>query len=420
MEQLAWAVSTTASTRLGRRAVDGLGIVHVLDLLGPQMASLTERVRSDGSIAHIVLYRRNGKQSSTTFDDFQAALQLKKRIDKLGLEQALQLLDAELAAQGDAPGLTCAVDSYIGDLSGIEDGTKTRYRRFLANDLAPFFGAHTPVDAIDDKAVARWVNHLEQVVGNASKTIANKHGFLYAFMASLTKSGVIAGNPCENTKLPRVDQAEMVFLEGEEFAALIDQIPGPWKAFVRFLVASGARMGEVTALRVGDIDPKRGTCRIRRAWKYTGGVRTLGRPKTKRSNRTLDLDPALIAELPLAGRPRGDWLFINTHGDPVHITTFYKQIWAPALTRLAVDPAEPLNGKRPRIHDLRHTCASWMLGANIPMYVVQRHLGHESITTTSDRYGHLDRRAGSAAAAVIGAMISRTAQPALKVVEGAA
>lgn len=46
-------------------------------------------------------------------------------------------------------------------------------------------------------------------------------------------------------------------------------------------------------------------------------------------------------------------------------------------------------GKRPRIHDLRHTFASWAIRASVPLPVLQRQLGHESIQTTVDRYGHL-------------------------------
>lgn len=63
--------------------------------------------------------------------------------------------------------------------------------------------------------------------------------------------------------------------------------------------------------------------------------------------------------------------------------------------------------KMPRPHDLRHTCASWMIQAGVPLPVIQQHLGHESITTTVDRYGHLDRSSGVAAASAIGEMMSR-------------
>ncbi|MFH8747490.1 tyrosine-type recombinase/integrase [Streptomyces rimosus] len=45
--------------------------------------------------------------------------------------------------------------------------------------------------------------------------------------------------------------------------------------------------------------------------------------------------------------------------------------------------------KRPRIHDLRHTHAPWLIADKVRLPVIQGRLGHESITTTVDRYGHL-------------------------------
>jgi integrase len=51
---------------------------------------------------------------------------------------------------------------------------------------------------------------------------------------------------------------------------------------------------------------------------------------------------------------------------------------------------------------LRHTCASWMVLAGVPLPVVQQHLGHESINTTIQLYAHIDRRSMEAAADAIG------------------
>lgn len=56
---------------------------------------------------------------------------------------------------------------------------------------------------------------------------------------------------------------------------------------------------------------------------------------------------------------------------------------------------------RPRIPDLRHTHASWLIAAGVPLTVIQRRLGHESIKTTSDLYGHLAEDADAAAAAAL-------------------
>ena len=63
--------------------------------------------------------------------------------------------------------------------------------------------------------------------------------------------------------------------------------------------------------------------------------------------------------------------------------------------------------KRPRIHDLRHTCASWLIQAGRPLPAIQQHLGHESITTTVGTYGHMDRSSGKDNADVLGGLINR-------------
>lgn len=53
------------------------------------------------------------------------------------------------------------------------------------------------------------------------------------------------------------------------------------------------------------------------------------------------------------------------------------------------DPDAPRLTKRPRVHDVRHTHASWMLAAGTGLFVLQRRLGPESITTTTETYAHL-------------------------------
>ena len=55
---------------------------------------------------------------------------------------------------------------------------------------------------------------------------------------------------------------------------------------------------------------------------------------------------------------------------------------------------------RPRTHDLRYTYESW-LNAGVPLTLIQRRLGHESIKATSDRYGHLAGDADALVAAVL-------------------
>ena len=57
-----------------------------------------------------------------------------------------------------------------------------------------------------------------------------------------------------------------------------------------------------------------------------------------------------------------------------------KRLDFPAATAL-VRAKEAGLTKKPRVHDLRHTNASWLIQAGVPLTTVQRHMGHESIQT---------------------------------------
>ena len=89
-------------------------------------------------------------------------------------------------------------------------------------------------------------------------------------------------------------------------------------------------------------------------------------------------------------------VFTNPKGDRITYARFYESAWEPAVKA---------SGVRCTPHDLRHTCASWMIAAQVPLPVIQAHLGHESITTTIAVYGSLDRSSYLQAADAIGKMI---------------
>ncbi len=136
------------------------------------------------------------------------------------------------------------------------------------------------------------------------------------------------------------------------------------------------RFGEATALRAEDIDLDRAECRITRAWKHdTGRKRTIGPPKSKRSVRTISLPTQAVEVVKrrIADPTVDEVLFCNSAGTAATTQEFYNRAWLEARKVLAP--------RAPRVHDLRHTCASWMIGAGVPLVVVSRHLG----TRTSGR-----------------------------------
>ncbi len=296
------------------------------------------------------------------------------------------------------------LERHIASLSGVERRTISDYKRYARNDITPAFGT-VPLDKLNRADVAGWVNAMAEL-GAAQGTMDNKHGFLSGALKQAVKDGHLAANPCDGVKVPRTEVPAMVFLTAAEFQVFRAGFTKHYQPLVEFLVASGCRFNEAAALRPADVNRDAGTVRIARSWKQDGTRYELGPPKTPKSNRTINVPKALLDQLDYSH----EWLFTTTQGGPVRLTTWRTNVWYKSRARAqAVNPKAPgraVLNKSPRIHDLRHTCASWMIAAGVPLPVIQGHLGHESIKTTVDRYGHLDRSSHEAASEAIAKMLS--------------
>lgn len=279
--------------------------------------------------------------------------------------------------------------------------TRHDYQRDINRHLLPTFGT-TAVDRITREQVGRWLISLQGTV--KPKTIKNVHNLASSIMADAIDHGHATVNPFRGALkgLPAVKQEEMVFLTRGEFDTLLTFVHEHYRALVLTLAYTGLRWSEATALRVGDFDPFARRLRIVRAWKRTPeNLYEIGEPKSRRSRRHIVISQRLVdALIPLtAGRASRELLFTTVQGHPVRDNNFRLRAWTAALAKLqrcdthAGEP-EPCGcpgtvPKKPRIHDLRHSHASWLIADKVSLVAIQRRLGHESITTTIDRYGHL-------------------------------
>lgn len=146
---------------------------------------------------------------------------------------------------------------------------------------------------------------------------------------------------------------------------------------------TGLLWGEATALRVRDIDFTRRGIDVRRAFSDVGGKIALGTPKSHLA-RTVSLPRVLAAELTASvqGKNPDDLVFTTVSGSVVRSANWRQQVFLPARKQAGISD-------RFRIHDLRHTAAALMIQAGYPPKVLQAILGHASISTTLDLYGHL-------------------------------
>jgi len=109
----------------------------------------------------------------------------------------------------------------------------------------------------------------------------------------------------------------------------------------------------------------------------------LGTPKSHQS-RTVPVPPFLAAAIAtaVAGKRADDLVFTTRGGSVLRLSNWRRAVFLPARARAGVS-------ERFRIHDLRHTAASLMIQAGYPPKMLQEIMGHASITTTLDLYGHL-------------------------------
>jgi integrase len=308
------------------------------------VASIHAQKNSTGN-TYRVLWRADGRQRSLTFENLPSAERFKTLLEDHGPDEALRVIELDEVGRH-VPTVTEWLHTHIDTLTGVQPATVARYRTYVRRDIEPVFGS-MPVSAVTETTIARWIKQL----GGSGKTIANKHGFLSGAFQAAVRAGVMASNPCQGRRLPHTRVEETVFLTPPEFKLLRDHIERDrWKDLATWLVTTGMRFSEATALTAADIDLDAKTCRINKAWKYSGDYRPeIGPPKTKKSIRTISLPPSALDVIDLS---TPGFLFTNGAGNPVRAQEFFNGGWKPG--RASAMRAGLT--KEPRVHDYADLC----------------------------------------------------------------
>jgi len=277
--------------------------------------------------------------------------------------------------------------------SGIRESTLVEYRRALGLTEAgerradgigavPHFGAQF-LAAIAPRDVKAWLRGLSEA-GASPSTVRTYLAPLRALFADAVEEGLIRANPAAGLRLPRPtvreDETEerTKALTEKELRALVLAAPKEWKLLVRFLAATGLRLGEALAVRWDDVDLGRQRVKVRRRL-YRG---TLAPPKSRYGRRDVPLAPGLARELwPLRTKAAANaLLFHGDGGRPLDASTVYRAVKS-AAKAAGVPWAGP--------HALRHTCATMLFRHGLNAKQVQLWLGHHSPAFTLATYVHL-------------------------------
>jgi integrase len=294
----------------------------------------------------------------------------------------------------------------------LAPSTVASYRKNIRLHLAGL--AAVPLSSLTTAAIDKEYRRLEtsgradhrQGEGLSPRTVRYVHTILSAALSAAVESGRLARNPAARAHPPTAKQAkspEMHPWNADQLAAFLawsaehSQVHALWYV----LAHTGMRRGECLTLRWRDIDLEGGTVAVRRS---VGVIRNAGEGATVEEGdtksgkpRVIDLDAATVALLRAYRKERGlmhlslardEALVLGDHEGghrhPERVSRTFRAELEHCRAALGETAPPPV-----RLHDLRHTHATLLLLAGVPVHVVSQRLGHANATITLSVYAHV-------------------------------
>ena len=231
--------------------------------------------------------------------------------------------------------------------------------------------------------------------GLSPRSVRHHHMALHSALQNAVKWGLIQRNPADAVSPPKAQKPEIHTWDEYEIRRFLDAMKDSFYYPIFYLALfTGLRRSELLALRWQDVDSLYCQLYVSRSMHHlkTGEI-IFRQPKSAKGNRTVALSPSTIemlreyrerqeAEAVLLGKSMtdNDLVFCHPDGSPLLPGTI-SHAWDKAVRRSGL--------KVIRLHDARHTHASYMLKQGIHPKVVQERLGHSSIQVTLDTYSHV-------------------------------
>lgn len=244
---------------------------------------------------------------------------------------------------------------------------RTYYKAQIRNFLA-WAGSDKQLSAFTLQDLQSYQAH--RISLNKRSSVNRGFQVLKTFFKLSVEWGYLEESPAAKVKKFRETQGKRMFLEPADQVKLLDACQEPFRQLVLVALRTGMRRGELLGLRKRDVD-------------FSRSHLTLTETKTDTS-RHIPLLPEIRETLQaLAGDLADDALLFRTRTGVPYSLPGVESNFIRARRRAGLTSV--------RFHDLRHSYASDCLAAGIPLSIIQRWLGHRSISTT-ERYLHLADR----------------------------
>lgn len=253
--------------------------------------------------------------------------------------------------------------------SALKPKTRTEYERLFRKLIEPEFG-NRKLHTFSRRRIMQWHANLAATTPyQANRALA----VLSAILSYAEQLEEIAFNPARGIRRAP-EKKRRVYLDREKLERLLHVIKFELEpeegAFLLFMLYTGARPGEVKALR----------------WEWLDDNGVFQLPDSKTGARNIYAPPPALAALSVvasAGERRTGRVFPSE----LNPTKLWRRV-------------RRLTGIKERLYDLRHTFASEALSAGLSLEVIGQMLGHSRADTTK-RYAHLQTETGVSAAAAV-------------------
>ena len=287
------------------------------------------------------------------------------------------------------------VDKWL-DYHAREVGeiTMQGYRQHVKKHIGPYFRERgIYLQELGKEDIREYYDYLLGQ-GLSANTVKHHKNVIYPALQYAVNEEIIATNPAAKVKLPKLEKAEHSTYTVEQVQKLLDAIKDEELYLVVYIAAHfGLRLSEILGLEWAAIDLDAKTMVIRKTVSEVTKEVIAERTKTASSHRTLPIPDCCLSFFQDLKRNQllqrvamgpeynlNDWVCKRENGDPFH-SKYVSHRFRELLEKYDLEPIT--------FHELRHTFASLLIAAGVPLKMVSELMGHSSIAITADTYGHL-------------------------------
>jgi integrase len=293
---------------------------------------------------------------------------------------------------------------WLEDVVRQRNKTRTHesYEQLLTKHVIPRIGK-VLLPALKPGHIQRLLNDLTKQRLSA-RTVTYIRAIVQRALNQAVLWRYVQFNAASLVTPPRAKKHTVEPLTREEARKLLDALKGHrLEALYTAALLLGLRRGEVPGLLIANLDLECGTVRIDGALQWQRGKLVRDSVKTASSVRILPVPATLVPllrehlERQQERYPDNEYVFASTTGTPINPRNLLRQF---------KEPLKKAGLRDIRFHDLRHSCATFLIASGVHPRTIMQVLGHSQISTTLNIYGHVLNETQAAAIEGIDRLLS--------------